>query len=269
MRLATANSWVWQYLLYGLAILSVAVRAQDIPPPPDRLVNDWADILNPAEEARLERKLVDYADTTSTQIAIVIDSTLHGQDIFDYSFRIAESWGIGQRGKDNGILIYLSIGDRKIFIHTGNNVEGPLPDALVKRIIENIMVPAFRRGRFYEGLDRAVDVIIELLSGQFQPDQWRHRSEFGLSEKLFFLFIILIFLFILSLLWYCHRSGKCEVARGGGYFGGGTYRRYGDRTIVITGGGWGGFGSGGGGGFGGFGGFGGGGFSGGGAGGSW
>jgi len=165
-----------------------------------------------------------------------IDSSLHGRDIFDYSFRIAEHWGIGQRGKDNGILIYLSIGDRKIFIHTGNNIEGPLPDAVVKRIIENIMVPAFRRGKFYDGLDRAVDVIIDLLSGQFQAEQWQdYPSKLGNSEKLLFLFILLI----LGLLWYCHRSGNCEVARGGGYFGGGTYRRYGDRTIVITGGGWG------------------------------
>jgi uncharacterized protein len=95
-------------LLFLLTLLSIShVLAKEVPPRPNKLVNDYAQLLDPAQEAALERKLVAYADSTSTQIAIVLDQSLEGDDVFEYSFRIAESWGIGTKENDNGILITL------------------------------------------------------------------------------------------------------------------------------------------------------------------
>jgi len=90
--------------------------AQDLPerPRPPKLVNDFANIIGDREELALERKLVAYHDTTSTQIAVVTINSLNGNDIADYSFRLGEAWGIGGKGKDNGVLVLVAFQDRKM-----------------------------------------------------------------------------------------------------------------------------------------------------------
>ncbi|MCB0663857.1 MAG: TPM domain-containing protein, partial [Saprospiraceae bacterium] len=131
-----------KFLLATLLVLTgMGLWAQkSIPPPPNppRLVNDYAGMLSAGEKQRLEDKLVAYNDSTSTQIAIVIEASLKGEDIFDYSYRIAESWGIGGGENNNGVLIYVAQNDRKVRIQTGYGVEHFLPDVMAKRIIENI-----------------------------------------------------------------------------------------------------------------------------------
>ncbi len=244
--------------------------AKQVPPKPNRLVVDYAGVLSRAEFQALERKLEAYNDSTSTQIAVVLDKSLEGENPFEYSYRIAEKWGIGQRGKDNGVLIYVAVEDHKIFIQTGSNVEGALPDAIVKRIIENVLVPKFRRGRFYQGLSRATTMIMGLLSGEFSMNTG--GEPFPMEAFVFlFLFLIAVIAIVSYLVWRCKKTGNCGDDDGGGYYRGGTYRSGRGGRWIIGGGSFGGGGFSGGGGFGGggFGGFGGGGFSGGGAGGSW
>ncbi len=262
-----------KYLLFLIMLLWTSTGfAKQIPPKPNRLVVDYAGVLSPAEAQSLERKLEAYNDSTSTQIAILLEKSLEGEDPFEYSYRVAERWGIGQRGKDNGVLIYVAVDDHKIFIQTGSNVEGALPDAIVKRIIENVLVPKFRRGRFYEGLSRATTIIKQLLRGEFTALS-NESQQIPLSTiVLLFVLIIAIILLLAFLIWRCKKSGNCGGDDGGGYYRGGTYRSGRSGGWIIGGGGFGGGSFGGGGGFsggGGFGGFGGGGFSGGGAGGSW
>ncbi len=252
-----------------LLLISVSTYgwAKQVPPKPRRLVNDYAGVLSPSQEQILERDLERYNDSTSTQIAIVLDRSLEGDDPFDYSYRIAEAWGIGRRGKDNGVLIYVAIQDHKIFIQTGSNVEGALPDAIVKRIIENTLVPAFRRGKYYQGLSRATKIIRQLLSGEFMPTDQTGAPPVDFVVLLVVLLMIIILITII--IRYCQKTGKCGEGDGGGYYRGGTYRTGHGGGWIIGGGFGGGHSSGGGFGGGGFGGFGGGGFSGGGAGGSW
>ncbi|MFN7312302.1 MAG: TPM domain-containing protein [Bacteroidota bacterium] len=226
--------------------------AKDIPAKPNALVNDYANILTGNEKQALEQKLLNYEDSTSTQITIVIEQSLDGDDLFDYCQRLAESWGIGVKGKNNGILIYVAIGDRKSRIHTGYGMEATITDALSTRIRTTQMNPAFKEGRFYDGLDAATTSIMKAASGEFVNDG-NDKPMKGIPRGLIIIIVIIILLIFTS-------KGKGgRGMRGNRGFGGGP---------VFWGGtfGSGGFSSGGGGGFGGFGG---GGFGGGGSGGSW
>ncbi len=237
--------------------------AKEIPPRSNTIVTDYIRLLQPAERNALERKLVAYDDSTSTQIAIVIDRSLEGEEIFDYSYRLAEAWGIGGAEDNNGVLIYIAFEDRKLYIQTGYGVEGFLTDAMANRIIERVITPAFRQQSYYQGLDQATNIIMQLGSGEYYNDG---ESENGFPPLAIIIILLVIIIIISSL--FNDKGGD-----GGGYYRGGRYdsgRKGGGGWIYLPGGGgWTSGGGGGGFGGGGFGGFGGGGFGGGGAGGSW
>ena len=237
---------------------------QDFPekPVPPRLVSDFAEILSSSERKSLENKLSNYDDTTSTQIAIVTLKSLGGYEVAEYSFELAERWGIGQEGKDNGILILVAIDDRKLWIATGYGLEEFVPDAMANRIVDRTLRPNFRNNNFYRGLDEATSILMSLLSGQFIAEPQAKGLPIGM-----FIIAMLIFLIIIYLI---SRRGK-GGGRGGGMYPtartfGNPYRGGSTWTDFSSGSGsFGGFGGGGGS----FGGFGGGSFGGGGAGGSW
>jgi uncharacterized protein len=228
-------------------------------------VNDYAGLLSRNEVVSLERKLVAYNDSTSTQIAIVIEPSLEGEDDFDRSVRIAQAWGIGQGEEDNGLLIYVARDDRKVRIQTGYGMEDIIPDAIAKRIIEQLIIPAFRQGRYYQGLDQATTLMIDMAQGRYSGDSLGSGNN---EERSFPIFTLIIIFIIIWVILSNTRGGDDDD---GGYHRGGRYGRRGGGWIIFPGGGGGGWSGGGGfgGGGGGFGGFGGGGFGGGGAGGSW
>lgn len=263
MRLAIHN---FLSIIFFLVSAINVLQAKEIPARSNRLVNDYVGIMNTSEIAQLESKLVQFYDSTSTQIAIVVESSLDGEDDYDRAMSIASSWGIGQKDKNNGILIYVAIQNRKIRILTGYGVEGFLTDAMSKRIIEQIIKPAFRSQQYYLGFDEAITRMIQLHSGEFTKDSTDVKIS-PLAIIIFTFIIVLILLVVFTAL---------RKYNGGGYYKGGRYYRQ-DDWWGGTGGGWssggGGWSSGGGGwssgSGGGFGGFGGGGFGGGGAGGSW
>ncbi|MGN7821614.1 TPM domain-containing protein [Chitinophaga sp. 22536] len=245
-----------------LLLTGLLVKAQNIPPRPNppTLVNDFAGILLKDEDERLEQKLVAYDDSTSTQIAIVTLKSVGDYDVSQVALKILRDWGIGRKGKNNGILILVSMEDRKIRIETGYGMEGAVPDAVANEIIAQIIKPAFREGQYYQGLDKAVDAIIKAAAGEYKGDP--RQSKPGISPGAIFL-LILVIVIIISI-----------ISRGGGGGGGTTYNRRGGWIWPVIGS-MGGFGRGGGGGWsgggggGGFGGFGGGSGGGGGASGSW
>ncbi|MEL7124208.1 MAG: TPM domain-containing protein, partial [Bacteroidota bacterium] len=194
---------------------------------------------------------------------IVIDRSLEGEDIFGYSYALARAWGIGREGRDNGILIYIAIDDRRIFIQTGYGAEGFLPDVMAGRIIDQVISPAFRNNQYYQGLDRATNVIMDLGSGTYVND----LPDRDFPPVLAVLTIIILLLVLMNI--FRNRGG----GDGGGYYRDGRYdweprARGRGGWMYFPGDGGGGWTNSGGGG-GGFGGFGGGGFGGGGAGGSW
>ncbi|MBX9850680.1 MAG: TPM domain-containing protein [Cytophagaceae bacterium] len=236
-------------VLCGACNFSIA--ADDIPdrPNPPKLVNDFANIFSPSDKSTLEDKLVAYNDSTSTQIAVVTVSSLNDYAIEQFSVELAQKWGIGQKGKDNGILILVAPNERKARIEVGYGLEGALPDMIAKRIVDEVMIPSFKQNNYYEGVNNGVDIIIKRAYGQFQADP--KGKDDGFPTWIIVVIIILIAFLINRFQGPSYGSYSGSGYRRGGYFGGGS------------------FGGGSSGGGGGFGGFGGGSFGGGGSSGSW
>jgi uncharacterized protein len=246
------------FLLFSLLTSFTGVRAQDIPPKPNppRLVNDLANQFSTSETAALEQKLVAYSDSTSTQITVVTVPTTEPYPIADYTFKLGREWGVGQKDKNNGLVLLWAPNDRKVYIATGYGMEGAIPDAIAKRIISTIIIPEFKNGQFYNGIDKGVDAIISYSKGEFTADPQELDEGLPLSTILMIVVIIVILIIM------------TRNRRGGG---GGGYRDAGPvffPTSTFSGwghssGNWGGSSGGG------FGGFGGGSFGGGGAGGNY
>jgi uncharacterized protein len=246
--------------LFAVALTtSASGQRYDFPPKPSGPVLDRARMLSGGEEQRLARKLTSYEDTSSTAIVVVTLPSLDGAPIDDYAVSLGREWGVGQEGKDNGVVVLVSENDRKMFIATGYGVEGALPDATANRIVERVMTPAFRQGEFYAGLDRGTDAIIQATAGEYTASEGgsASSSDDGISTTLIYIFLILAY-FVGRSFWGRGRGKGVKKSR----------RRHGGMPVIIWGGGGSAHGSGGLGG-GGFGGFGGGSFGGGGAGGSW
>lgn len=248
--------WLWLCLI--LITVSQAF-GQEIParPVPPRLVNDLAGVLLRQEADDLERKVVAYYDSTSTQIAIVTVKTTGDHDISETALKILRDWGVGTKDKNNGLVILAAIDDRRVRIETGYGLEGAIPDAIANRIIEQLIVPNFKEGHYYQGLDLAVKAIEKAAAGEYKAIPKKKRGVGG-GGSIFVLIVVAIIL--LSIINNRRGGGTTISRRGWGGWGG-----------FPVGGGWGGGSSGGGwgGGGGGFGGFGGGSGGGGGASGSW
>lgn len=235
-------------------------------PNPPRLVNDAANVLSPEQVEILERKLVALDDSTSNQIAVVLIKTLGDNAIEDYSVKLFREWGIGNKKNNNGVLILAAIDDRKVWITIGYGLEGAIPDVTASSIYRNEMVPEFKGGNYYRGIDNAINALIKAAAGEYKVKRER-QGKGGTSGGSILTFIIILFVIIMVI----GRSGR----GGGGGIGGGRsgFGNIAGAVILSSllgggrsgGGGWGGGDSGGGG----FGGFGGGSSGGGGAGGGW
>lgn len=189
-------------LFTTLFLLFAAVGfAQTFPAKPNRLVNDYTQTLSQDQINQLEQKLVAFDDSSSTQIAVVIIKSLEGYDIADYSVNLFEKWGIGSKKNNNGILLLTSLGDRKIWITTGYGVEGSLPDAIARRIIENEITPNFRSGNYYAGIEQGTDAIISYTKGEYKNDSKKARRKSGGS------FVPFIVVFIIIILMAIKRGG--------------------------------------------------------------
>jgi len=228
-------------------------------PNPPRLVNDFAGFLSPAEAAQLENTLVAYNDSSSSQVTIITVNDLGDYAIEDWALEFGRKWGIGRKGKNNGVVILASKNPRKINISPGYGLEGALPDAICKRIEVQKMVPNFRTGNYYQGFASAVESIRGTIKGEFVNDQPPTNSGSNLGFTIFLIFLVCVvvfFIFVANSRRYSQFGQKNRLLSDGGFFwfGGGG-----------SGSGWGSGSSGGSSGGGGFGGFGGGDFGGGGA----
>ena len=250
-------------LLICLAALVGAATAQPrFPALTGRIVDD-ANVIDATTKARLDEKLKALEDKTGTQLVVATLPSLQGYDIADYGYQLGRAWGIGQKGKNNGALLIVATGDRKVRIEVGYGLEGALTDAVTKLIIENAILPRFRAGDFSGGIARGVDDVLQVLSGD--AEEFKRRADRasrpsgqeGMESFILVLVILIIFLVIFM------RSSSRQAYRRGWNTG----------PVILPpmGGGWGGGWGGGGGGGSGGGGFSGGGgsFGGGGSSGSW
>jgi uncharacterized protein len=246
--------------LISIFNLSVYSQRPDIPkkPNPPRLVNnlskEFPDFISASEQRALEEKLVAFSDSTSNQIVVVIIDDLKGYEPWDFATEIGEQWQVGQAKEDNGVVILIKPtggqGERKTHIAVGRGLEGAIPDLTANQIVNNELLPNFKNGNFYQGIDKATDVIMALAKGEYNYKDYKKNSENGSG----FIIVIVIITIIILLI----KFGPKNKGGGGNGF---TYgaagflagRAFGSGSSSS----------------GGFGGFGGGSFGGGGSGGSW
>jgi uncharacterized protein len=193
-------AWRWARWLFcvvfTLALPGLAL-ALDVPPLQGR-VNDRAQVLSPQMKSQLESQLEAYERATGHQLAVLVVPSLEGDPIEDFTLRVVESWKLGKKGKDDGVLLFVAVQDRKIRIEVGYGLEGDLPDALVSRIIRDVMTPAFRQGDLAFGISRAASAIAAATGGQGEalppPRRTRGHEGGGLSPYLLLGLVVLLFL---------------------------------------------------------------------------
>ena len=147
----------------GLAVV-------EVPPRPSARVTDLTGTLSPGERDRLEAKLAAFERETTHQVAVLIIPSLGEEDIESLGHRIAAGWKLGQTGKDNGVLLLIAKGDRKLRIEVGYGLEGVLPDGKTGTIIREVIAPRFRRGEFAQGIEAGVDAIMAETRGAAIPE---------------------------------------------------------------------------------------------------
>jgi uncharacterized protein len=251
-------------LLLCFLFTQISFAQFDIPEKPEfqTSVYDYAKVLSADEKAQLEEKLIRYSDSTSTQIVVITIESLKGEDIGILTPKWGQKWGIGGTAKnDNGVIILLAKAERKIWISAGYGLEDRLTAGIGGEITRNIIIPEFKAGSYYRGLDKGTDALFDVFKGKYKGERKQTKE-----KKFPVLPIIIIVVIILMLISRNKNSG----GNSGNSSGGPSLLD----VIILSSlaggrGSSGGFGGGssGGGGFGG--GFGGGGFSGGGSGGDW
>ncbi len=234
-------------------LLTISSYSQQIPDPmvPRRLVNDFTGLLSDQQQITLNNKLLEFNNQTSTQIYIVTHNDLQGYAVGEFGQLMAEKWGIGQKGKDNGILVLVSPENRKVTIQTGYGLEGAVPDAIAKRLIENVITPAFKMGNYYAGLDSVTQVLMSLTRGEFTAEDYLKGSGEGRLPVGFIIVIIMLFLVFSGIFRTKRRFYSPTRSIPWWMLGTGTSSRSGWGSFTSGGGGFGGFSGGGGGSFGG------------------
>jgi uncharacterized protein len=225
-------------LIVALILFGAVRAAPNFPALTGRVV-DQAALLNVETEARIDAKLADLEAKTSIQLVVVTLRSLGGYDIGDYGYQLGRAWGIGQRGKNNGALLIVAPAERKVRVEVGYGLEGLLTDAVSNLIIRNAILPRFRTGDFSGGIERGVDDLVQVLSGDaedFKKRAAEHASRpsgaEGVSNFTLVLIILAIWLFV-----FLRQSQARRMARarrsvwglppvlGGGWPGGGGWSR--------------------------------------------
>lgn len=181
-------------------------------PNPPKLVNDFGGFMNPQEIKNLETLLDSFNRATSTQISIVTVKSLGEYDVSQYTVELGKRWGIGQKGRDNGILLLASMKERKVNISTGYGLEGVLPDGLLGRIIRTEITPFFKSGNYYQGFYGGVEALMKASKNEYTALPEDDQSESGGSS---FGLIILVIIIVIVI---------AVISKGGGNNGrGGKY----------------------------------------------
>jgi uncharacterized protein len=157
--------WCATVILYAASGLAAEV------PPLQGQINDYAGVVSAPTKQSLTRKLVAYEQTTGHQLAVLTVPTLGGDPVEDFSIRVVETWNLGKKGTDDGILLLVATADHKVRIEVGYGLEGSLPDAVSGRIIRELIAPNFRRGDYDSGITSAIDAILARTGGESLIDK--------------------------------------------------------------------------------------------------
>ena len=209
-----------------------------IPPPPAAYFNDYAGVVSAGTAAQLNQMLENFERQSSDQIVVAIFPKMQSDSsIDDYTVRVARSWQVGQKGKNNGAVLFVFVQDHKMFIEVGYGLESVLPDALCKRIIDEEITPRFRAGDFDRGLTAGVQAMLAATKGEYQgtgttvaeqgPAVNAHHGANDVISTIIFILLIILFVYFRFFFLpfggiFYSGSGSSGVSwSGGGGFGGG------------------------------------------------
>lgn len=214
--------------VFWAALVTVPAAARDIPPAPREFVYDEAGWLDAGAERALIQKLLQFERETSNQILVAVFRSLEDEDLADFSQRVAEAWGVGQKQQNNGILLAIYAADKLVDIEVGYGLEGAVTDLIAAQIIENEVRPAFRAGRFREGIFAAVDALMAASKGEYEGTG-RANTDRDQRDSFHFPFWLIFLLFIVlgggrgRRWWLGPLLFSSMGRRGGGGFGGGGF----------------------------------------------
>ena len=213
-----------RYLAASLALACAGMAAEVLPPAPAKYFNDFAGVVPTATSGLLNTKLEDFERTTSCQVVVAVFPRMQSDSsLEDYTHRLATTWKIGQKDKNNGVGLFVFMQERRMRIEVGYGLEGALPDALAKRIIEDEIKPYFKRGDYAGGLSAGVDAILKATRGEYKgkgSTVAEHSAEF---ENKVFMAGWIIFLILFSMMGiFIRRRPRGTIYRSGGssYWGG-------------------------------------------------
>lgn len=179
-----------------LAISASKIKAQIYPDNPVGFVNDIVGIFEPGEAQRLEAKLNAYRDSTSNVIVITTLESLQGSSIEEVATSMFSDWRMWEGDRRNGVLILVVPSERRIRIEVGYGLEGAIPDILAGRVISNIIQPAFREGRFYDGINRATSALMQMAAGEYEAVPQKSSRPKGNNGSMVLLFIIAVIVYM-------------------------------------------------------------------------
>lgn len=175
-------------------------------------VYDYGNILSANEKAQLEEKLVRYSDSTTTQIVVITIESLKGEDVSQLATKWGQTWGIGGTAKeDNGVVILVARDERKIAINPGYGLEDRLTAGIGGEIIRNIIIPEFKAGSYYNGLDKGVDTLFDVFKGKYKGERKKNKQ-----KEIPVLPIIIIVIVLLVILSKNKKGGGNSGSSGGG-----------------------------------------------------
>ncbi len=223
--------------------------AKDLPiPEPQGYVNDYTNLINAADAQEIKRLAYELEQKTTAQIAVLTVKTTKPETIESFAVRVFDQWKIGQKGKDNGVLILIAVEDREAWIATGYGLEGALPDVICSKIVRDVMVPHFKGGNYSQGILKGTIAIISLVAKEYNVQitgqennfyDFAHESSNEIDPLLAFVIFLIIIFVILRFFFWGSMWGPYWYG-GGGYYGGGSSGGFGG----SFGGGFGGFGGG-------------------------
>lgn len=225
------------FVLFFLGLLSFGIskeRKDAIPPAPNppRLVNDFVGVMTSAEQEAMERRLVAFNDSTSNVVCVVIVSDLGNYSPAQFAYEIGDRWGVRSKEKRNGVVIlvkpnrYQGSGDGEVYISVGYDLEGAIPDAIAKRIIEQKMIPELKQAHYQAAIDSALSYIIPLALGEISAAEIEEKEDLGvIILSLLFIITPIVVLVIVMKRGHKghgsnHRSGGGSVFMGPTSFGG-------------------------------------------------
>src|SRR5205823_4501945 len=178
-------------LLLAGSVLPGFVLALDVPPLTGRIV-DSAHLISPELAASLSQEIAAHERRTGNQVAVLTLPSLQGQPLEEFSHRVATTWKLGRKGTDNGVLLLVVPGDRKIRIEVGYGLEGVLTDAVTSRIIRHEIVPRFKAGDFPGGITAGLHAILGTIEGRYQPTERQSPAGAPSSDSLPSMFLIAV-----------------------------------------------------------------------------